>query len=276
MSAKSCRRILIVEDDLDWYELIAEAIGEVLQDIGRELDYQVMHADDEQEALDLLDRYVFTLVSMDINLSDVTKGTAEGLELLGRLEASTSDTWSIIVTGEDKHEYMQDAFEKYNILRFFEKGHWSRERRELKTAVKSILLYTDALIYLDARDWEQARHSWERACRFAPRLRKRFKYVGVLVEKAQSKATDAITGLPSGEIVESRLRELLRTRGPWGVLYVAVDNLEGYYGRYGHVEGDSALKTIARFLCDQAGQASFVGYPGQGLFVVVGEDRHHA
>jgi PleD family two-component response regulator len=277
MNAMSDRRILIVEDDDDWGELIAEAIQEVLRDIGREADYVVMHAKDEQQALDLMNRHAFALVSMDINLSDVTEGTSEGLGLLERLEASTSDTWSIIVSGEDKSKYMQDAFEKYNILRFFEKAHWvSGECQELKTAVKSILLYTDALIHLGVGDWEQANDSWQRACEFAPELRKRFKYVGVLVEKARSEATDQITGLPIGEIVESKLRDLLRAKGPWGILYVTVDNLEEYYRKYGHVEGDSALKTVARFLQDRAGQASFIGYPERGLFMVVVEDHLRA
>jgi GGDEF domain-containing protein len=277
MNAMSDRKILIVEDDDDWGELIAEAIQEVLRDIGREADYETMYARDEQQALALLECHAFTLVSMDINLSDATEGTSEGLGLLGYLEASTSDTWSIIVSGEDKSKYLQDAFEKCNILCFFEKAKWfypeRPQRQELQTAVESILLYTDALIHLDAGDWEQARHSWERACEFAPELRKRFQYVGVLVEKAKSEATHRITGLPTGEIVETKLRELLRAEKPWGILYIRVDNLGEYYETYGHVEGDSALKTIARFLRNQADQASFIGYPERGLFMVMAEDR---
>jgi len=274
------RRILIVEDDDDWSELIAEAIQEVLRDIGREADYETMYARDEQQALDLLECHAFTLVCMDINLSDATEGTSEGLGLLGHLEASTSDTWSIIVSGEDKSKYLQDAFEKYNILRFFEKGKWFSperpQRQELQIAVKSILLYTDALIHLDAGDWEQARHSWERACEFAPELRKRFQYVDVLVEKARSEATHRITRLPTGEIVESKLKELLKAGKPWGILYIRVDNLEEYYETYGHLEGDSALQTIARFLQSQVEPAGFIGYPERGLFIVVVKDRPRA
>jgi GGDEF domain-containing protein len=280
MNAMSSRRILIVEDDDDWSELIAEAIQEVLRDIGREADYEMMYARDEQQALDLLECQTFTLVCMDINLSDATEGTSEGLGLLGYLEASTSDTWSIIVSGEDKSKYLQDAFEKYNILRFFEKAKWFNperpQRQELQTAVKSILLYTDALIHLDAGDWEQARHSWERACEFAPELRKRFQCVDVLVEKARSEATHRITRLPTGEIVESKLKELLKAGKPWGILYVRVDNLEEYYETYGHLEGDSALQTIARFLQNLVEPAGFIGYPERGLFIVVAKDRPHA
>jgi len=273
-------RILIVEDDDDWAEFIAEAIQEVLQDTGHEADYVVMHARDEQQALELLDRHAFRLVSMDINLSDRTEGTAEGMGVLGYLEASTSDTWSIIVSGEDKGKYLEDAFEKYNILRFFEKARWFHpmhpERQEVKITVKSVLMYTDALIHLDDGDWEQANRSWERACEFAPELKKRFKYVGALVEKAKSEATDRITGLPTGEGVESKLRELLRTEEPWGALYVTVEKLEAYYRQYGHIEGDSALQTIARFLQNRASQAGFIGYPERGLFVVVVEDHSRA
>ena len=144
-------------------------------------------------------------------------------------------------------------------LRFVEKAQWANgEYEELKATVRSILLYTDALIHLDAGDWERAGESWEAACAFAPELRKRFKYVGVLIEKARLAATDKITGLPAGEMVEAKLRDLLSVDKPWGILYVAVDELDEYYRRYGHVEGDSALKTIARFLQRQVGIESLL------------------
>jgi len=273
MDAVGDRRILIVEDDEDWYEIIVEAIGDVLRDMGREADFTVMHADDEEEALDLLKRYPFSLVSMDINLSDVTQGTSEGLDLLDYLEASTSDTCSIIVSGEVKPEYILNGFQKYNILRFIGKAPW--DDRELRTTVKSILLYTEALRHLGAGDWEQAIDSWKKACQVAPELRKRFKDVPVLVERKKLEA-HRITGLPTGDAVDSKLRELLGLDTPWGILYVDVENLGEYYDTYGHIEGDSALKTIARLLQDQAGQASFVGYTDRGLFIVVVADRSRA
>lgn len=270
MSATSNRRILVVEDKEDWRETIVQAIEKVLHDLGREVDYTVMCADDERQALELLKRHTFTLVSMDINLSDVTEGTSEGLGLLEYLEGLTSDTWSIIVSGADKYEYMQDAFEKYNILRFLEKGRWpAGEHQQLKTAVKSILLYTDPLIYLEVGDWKQASDGWKKACEFAPELKKRFKYVDVLIEKAKLE----VTGLPTGEMVDSQLRALLREKEPWGILYIKVNNLEEYYAKYGHIEGDSALQTVTRFLRDQVAQASFIGYPDRGLFMVIVEDR---
>jgi GGDEF domain-containing protein/CheY-like chemotaxis protein len=273
MNAVGDRRILIVEDDEDWREIIAEAIGDVLHDLGREADFDVMHADDEQEALGLLKQYSFALVSMDINLSNVTKGTSEGLDLLNYLEASAADTCSIIVSGEVKPEYILNGFQKYNILRFIGKAPW--DGQELRTTVKSILLYTEALRHLSAGAWKKAVGSWERACQVAPELGKRFKDISELVERKKLEAHH-ITGLPTGDAVDSMLREFLGLDTPWGILYVDVENLEAYYNRYGHVEGDSALKTVARLLQDRAGQAAFLGYADRGLFIVAVEDRSRA
>jgi GGDEF domain-containing protein len=204
----------------------------------------------------------------------VTDGTSEGLDLLDHLETSASHTCAIIVSGEVKPEYILNGFQKYNILRFIGKAPW--DDRELRTTVKSILLYTEALRHLSAGAWEQAVGSWQEACRVAPELGKRFKDIPVLVEREKLEATHRITGLPAGDAVDSKLRELLRADGPWGILYVDVENLEQYYDTYGHIEGDSALKTIARFLQEQAGRARFVGYPDRGLFIVIVADRARA
>jgi CheY-like chemotaxis protein len=267
MGDRGDRRILIVEDDQDWYKIIAGAIQDVLRDVGVEANYEVTHARDEQEAKDLLKHQAFTLVSMDINLSGVTEGMHEGLDLLEVLQASNPDTWSIIVSGEVKPEYILNGFQKYNILRFIGKAPW--DDQELKTTVRSILLYADALGYLRVRDWERAIDSWEQACQVAPELRRKFQDVGVLVERAKLETTDRITGLPAGEMVDVKLKELLKVDEQWSILYIKVENLEEYYEMYGHVEGDSALKTVARFLQDQAGAASFVGYTDRSLFMVV-------
>jgi len=274
MNDMSDRRILIVEDDDHWYEIIAEAIQEALYDLGCEADYKVMHARYYQQALDLLKSSVFTLVSMDVNLSDVSKGTSEGLDLLEYLSTSTFDTCSIIVSGEAEPEYILDGFQKYNILRYIKKAPW--DNQELSNTVKSILLYADALGYLKTGEWKKAIENWERACKVMPELRKRFQDVGGLVERAKSEVTNPITGLPTGEMVDSKLRGLLRASKPWGILYIVVDNLEEYYKTYGHVEGDSALKIIGLFLQDQADQASFIGYIERDLFMVIVGDHLYA
>ena len=270
MNAMGDRRILIVEDDPDWYDIIAEAMRDVLRDVGVRANYKVMHASGEREALDLLKRHSFTLVSMDINLSNLSEGTHEGLDLLESL-SSAPDTCSIIVSGEVKPEYILNGFQKYNISRFIRKAPW--DDREFRSTVKSILLYADALDYLRDENWERAAHSWEEACRVAPELGERFQDVGEIIERAN---THRVTGLPTGGRVDSKLKELLKADGRWGILYVKVEDLEAYYERYGHVEGDSTLKTVALFLQDQAGPTGFVGYADRNLFMVVVEDAMHA
>ena len=267
MHAMSARRILVVEDDPDWTDIVVGAIRDVLHNMGVEADYEVMHARDEPEALDLLKRHSFTLVSMDINLSNVSEGTCEGLDLLEFLKCSAPDTCSIIISGEVKPEYILDGFQKYNILRFIGKATW--DDQELETTVRSVLLYADALGYLRDGDWERAAGSWEKACQVAPELRKKFQDVGVLIERAKLETVHRITGLPTGEMIDSKLKELLKAEKRWGILYVKVDRLEEYYEAYGHVEGDCALQTVARFLRDQAGSATFVGYTERDLFLVV-------
>jgi len=271
MDDRGGRKILVVEDDKDWREIIAGAVEGVLDDMGRGEDDGVVLAENYQQAAGLLKHHMYTLVSMDVNLTEGQEA-AEGLELLGLLEASAADTFSVIVSaakGEAKTKSVFDGFQKYNILRFFDKSTW--QEREFRGVVKGILLYADALRYLAGGDLDRAVSNWESACKTAPELRKRFQDVGAL--RARLEGTDLVTGLPAGKAVDTRLRELLKAGKSWGILYIRVHGLEEYYETYGHIVGDSALKTIGRFLKDEVGAGAFVGYAERGLFAVIVKDQ---
>jgi GGDEF domain-containing protein/CheY-like chemotaxis protein len=280
MDNRGGRRILIVDDDPDWHGIIGQAVHDILRDIGREGDYEVMYAKDDREALDLLKRHTYALVSMDINLSGGEEAS-EGFKLLDYLRSSAPDICSIVVSGESRSEfvskslwgqYIRAGFQKYNILWFFEKDAW--DELEFKATVKGILLYRDALGSFKEGDLQKAISNWEGACKAAPELRERFQNVGALIEeRARSEGTDLVTGLPAGKMVDSKLRELVKAAKPWGILYIRVHGLEEYYETYGHIVGDSALKTIGRFLKDEVGAGAFVGYAERGLFAVIVKDQ---
>jgi PleD family two-component response regulator len=84
--------------------------------------------------------------------------------------------------------------------------------------------------------------------------------------------TNPTTGLPSGQLIEERLRQLVRG-DDWGVVYVGLVGLEAFGEAYGFVAGEEVLRFTAMALSqavDRVGTLNdFIGHVGSDEFIVV-------
>jgi len=81
-----------------------------------------------------------------------------------------------------------------------------------------------------------------------------------------------VTNLPTGELVNARLRDLLVTEG-WTLALLRIAGFEHFTQRYGVVVGEDVLKFTALLLCDVVRQhgagAAFVGQMVVGPYFVL-------
>jgi PleD family two-component response regulator len=88
------------------------------------------------------------------------------------------------------------------------------------------------------------------------------------------KLTNPTTGLPSGQLIEEQLRNLVR-RDDWGIVYVGIRGFETFSDVYGFVAGEEVLRFAAMVLgksVDTIGTANdFVGHIGGDDFIIVTE-----
>jgi PleD family two-component response regulator len=84
--------------------------------------------------------------------------------------------------------------------------------------------------------------------------------------------TNPTTGLPSGQLIEERLRQLMRD-GDWAIVYVGVTGLDAFTEAYGFVAGEEVLRFAAMILTqtvDRVGTLDdFIGHVGSDEFIVV-------
>ncbi|MFO7742577.1 MAG: response regulator [Anaerolineae bacterium] len=86
--------------------------------------------------------------------------------------------------------------------------------------------------------------------------------------------TNPSTGLPSGQLIEEQLRELMR-RDDWAIIYVGIQGLDAFNEVYGFVAGEEVLRFTAMVLSqtvDSVGtRHDFIGHVGGDEFIVVTE-----
>ena len=84
--------------------------------------------------------------------------------------------------------------------------------------------------------------------------------------------TNAVTGFPSGKLIEEQLRLLLH-RDHWAVLYIGVSNLQGFSDAYGFVAGDDVIRfagiLLGEVIDDLGDSNDFVGHIGGSDFIVI-------
>ena len=84
--------------------------------------------------------------------------------------------------------------------------------------------------------------------------------------------TNPTTGLPSGQLIEERLRQLVRGED-WGIVYVGVTGLDAFGEAYGFVAAEEVLRFTAMILSqtvDRVGTLNdFIGHVGSDEFLVV-------
>jgi len=88
--------------------------------------------------------------------------------------------------------------------------------------------------------------------------------------------TNPITGLPSSQLIEEQLRQLMR-REEWGIIYVGIKNLDAFSEAYGFVAGEEVLRFAAMIMkqtVDSLGTISdFIGHVGSDEFIVITERK---
>lgn len=84
--------------------------------------------------------------------------------------------------------------------------------------------------------------------------------------------TNPTTGLPSSQLIEEQLRELMRRRD-WGIVYVGIKNLDVFKEVYGFVAGEEVLRfagMVLRQTVDHVGTINdFIGHVGSDEFLVI-------
>jgi GGDEF domain-containing protein len=270
-------RILIIEDDPDYQEIISQ----LCEEAASEMDVKgaaISVASNLEEAQRLLQNSVergqsFDLVTIDINLQDLQEGTAEerkeGLNLLENLKASCPETCALIVSGEvlrtGEYGHIIEAFDK-RASAFLEKHRL--DRRKFKRIVQGALSYAEAIEYKNAKWFRRAENAWEKATELAPELSFPVDVGDILHAVMQN----PITGLPSGRDINNRLRRLLGQK-EWAVLKVRIDHLDSFYDHYGITAGDGVLLFTAGILVNAMSQSKtaedFVGHTVQNRFIII-------
>lgn len=84
--------------------------------------------------------------------------------------------------------------------------------------------------------------------------------------------TNPTTGLPSGRLIEDRLRQLVR-RDDWGIIYVGISRYTTFTEEYGFVGGGEVLRFSAAVLSDAVNSvgtpSDFIGHVGADDFIVI-------
>lgn len=84
--------------------------------------------------------------------------------------------------------------------------------------------------------------------------------------------TNPVTGLAEGNLVNERLRECL-SRGDWGLLVVAIENLNSFSEAYGFIAADDVLRAVSLMIYNAlrslGGVNDFIGHLGATEFVLV-------
>ncbi|MBN1955488.1 MAG: response regulator [Anaerolineae bacterium] len=86
--------------------------------------------------------------------------------------------------------------------------------------------------------------------------------------------TDPVTGLPSGRLIQNRLRDLVVSgQDDWALLGLTIRYLEPFKETHGFLAAQEVLRSVARVLAaavDQwGGTEDFIGHSGGGRFLVV-------
>jgi PleD family two-component response regulator len=84
--------------------------------------------------------------------------------------------------------------------------------------------------------------------------------------------TSPTTGLPSGQLIEEQLRQLM-WRDNWAVIYVGIQGLSAFSEAYGFLAGEEVLRFTAMTLRETVSRAGtvddFIGHIGSDEFIVV-------
>lgn len=89
----------------------------------------------------------------------------------------------------------------------------------------------------------------------------------------RARSVSPLTGLPGNIRIEDELKARVESGDRFAVLYIDMDNFKAYNDAYGFLQGDEAIKLLARTMEDVAGALGYpedlIGHIGGDDFVVV-------
>lgn len=106
-------KVLIVDDDPSWREL--------LSDLFAELNIAIFSAADASSARQLISEHTFILAVLDLSLSGADHANTEGLDVLALLRAKQPDCQSVMLTGFSTVDIAVSAILKFGAKNFFRK-----------------------------------------------------------------------------------------------------------------------------------------------------------
>jgi GGDEF domain-containing protein/CheY-like chemotaxis protein len=269
-------RILIIEDDPEWREIIGGLCKEAASEIDRGT--KIFVASNRPEAESLLQDSVeknesFDLVTIDINLrppqDDTVEQRKEGFEFLEKLRASSPETCALIVSAEIErigdYGQIREAFRKH-ACDYLEKRYL--DKKEFKQTVQGALYYAEAIEYKNNERFSKAENAWKKATELAPELNFPKSIEDILEERMR----DPITGLPSGRLRNDQMRSLL-SQEDWVVLKVLIDHFTDFREHYVASAGDTVLFATADILKNamrESGAAEdFLGHTTRDRFMII-------
>ena len=125
---KMAYNILVIEDHRDWR---TKLVGYLLE----EGEYNILWADNYENASELLQKRPFDVVTVDIRLVDWDEKNEQGMQLLRELDEITTaaGTQAIIITGYGTSTLMREAFRDYQVVDFIGKRYF--DPQEFKAVV---------------------------------------------------------------------------------------------------------------------------------------------
>jgi len=93
-----------------------------------------------------------------------------------------------------------------------------------------------------------------------------------IARAARERLIDPRTGLPTGAIIQEKLRNLVN-KEEWSLLECHLDHFEGFKEIYSFVTGDELLRMTAAMFCEvleeYGGEKDFLGHAGGGTFIII-------
>lgn len=94
----------------------------------------------------------------------------------------------------------------------------------------------------------------------------------------EERSVNPLTQLPGNVQVQQEVRDRVRAREPFALMYIDIDNFKAFNDHYGFLRGDEAIKALARCAGDAftriVGDAGFLGHiGGDDLVVIVDADK---
>jgi len=123
MGYRSTRRILVIEDESNWQELIRDLLQDVAHEIGCVI--EVVLAPSFAKALEEIQAAFYDCITVDNKLPDGKMGRAL-IDRIGNLDYKVP---VVVISGKVKPSEVGDFFQDYKIAAFFEKGEHFKPKK---------------------------------------------------------------------------------------------------------------------------------------------------